>query len=108
MIFFGMFIPARLNKKSEPEPLSEVIASWLKENNLENRYLQTDIKMAWEEIMGPLIARHTLGISLENRILKIRVDNAPLRNQLFMSKAQILKKVNQRAGRQIALDCLIF
>lgn len=103
-----MFIPARKTRKSEPEPLSEVIAAWLKENNLENRYMQADIRGSWEKIMGPLIARHTKSISLENRILKIRVDNAPLRNQLFMSKAQVLVKVNQHAGRQIAVDCLIF
>ena len=103
-----MFIPARTLRKPEPDPISEVIQKWLKENQLEDRFLQADIKAAWEELLGPVVARHTKSIQLENRILKIRVDNASLRHELFMSRSRILSLVNQRAGRQVALECLVF
>jgi predicted nucleic acid-binding Zn ribbon protein len=103
-----MFIPARIIRKPEPDPIAEVIQKWLKENHLEDRFMQADIKTAWEELLGPVVARHTKSISLENKILKIRVDNAPLRQELFMSRSRIISLVNQRAGRQIALECLIF
>jgi hypothetical protein len=103
-----MFIPARIIRKPEPDPIAEVIQKWLKENHLEDRFMQADIKTAWEELLGPVVARHTKSISLENKILKIRVDNAPLRQELFMSRTRIISLVNQRAGRQIALECLIF
>jgi len=103
-----MFIPAVRKKKNEPEPLSTVIEKWLSGYNLEQRFLQTDIKIAWAEMMGAMVARHTSSISLENKVLKIRVDNAPLRQELFMSRSRIVALVNQRAGRQVALDCLIF
>jgi predicted nucleic acid-binding Zn ribbon protein len=103
-----MFIPARIIRKPEPDPIADVIQKWLKENHLEDRFMQADIKTAWEELLGPVVARHTKSISLENKILKIRVDNAPLRQELFMSRSRIISLVNQRAGRQIALECLIF
>lgn len=103
-----MFIPAKRIQKSEPESLAQVIEKWLTENKLGHRFLQTEIKLAWEEMMGPMIARHTSSISLDNRVLKIKVDNAPLRQELFMSRSRILALVNKRAGRQIALECLIY
>jgi predicted nucleic acid-binding Zn ribbon protein len=103
-----MFIPERRIRKPEPEPLSLAIEKWLQQNNLEHKLRQTEIRNTWEEMMGPLIARHTSSISLENRVLKIRVDNAPLRHELFMSRSKIAAKVNSRAGRQIVLECLVF
>lgn len=103
-----MFIPARIIRKPEPDPISEVIQKWLKVHHLEDRFLQADIKAAWEEMMGPMVARHTKNISLDNKIIKIRVDNAPLRQELFMSRTRIVALINQRAGRQIALECLVF
>jgi predicted nucleic acid-binding Zn ribbon protein len=103
-----MFIPARTIRKPEPEALSDVIQKWLEVNHLEQRFLQADIRSYWEELMGPLIARHTSSITLDNRILKIRVDNAPLRQQLFMSRTRILAMINKRAGKQVAAECLIW
>lgn len=103
-----MFIPARIIRKPDPDPISEVIQKWLKEYHLEDRFIQTDIKSAWVELLGPVVARHTQSITLENKILKIRVDNAPLRQELFMSRSRIIALVNKRAGRQIALECLVF
>jgi hypothetical protein len=108
MLHCNMFIPAVRRKKNEPEPLSAVIEKWLAGNKLEQRFLQTDIKIAWAEMMGVMVARHTSNISLENKVLKIRVDNAPLRQELFMSRSRIVAMVNKRAGRQIALDCLVY
>jgi predicted nucleic acid-binding Zn ribbon protein len=55
-----------------------------------------------------MIARHTRRIRIENKILKIEVDNAPLREQLNLSKTRILKLVNEKAGRQLVIECLIF
>lgn len=103
-----MFIPARTIRKPEPDPISTVIQKWLKQNHLEDKFLQADIKTAWENLLGPVVARHTKSIVLENRILKIRVDNAPLRQELFMSRTRILALINERAGRQIALECLVY
>jgi predicted nucleic acid-binding Zn ribbon protein len=68
----------------------------------------TDVKEAWAELMGPAIARHTRRLRIDNKILKIEVDNAPLRQQLAMSRNRIIKLVNDKVGRNLIVDCLIY
>ncbi len=88
--------------------MADAIQSWMKVNHLEDKFAESDITLSWPLIAGPMIARHTRRIRIENKILKIEVDNAPLREQLNLSKSRILKLVNEKAGRQLVIECLIF
>jgi predicted nucleic acid-binding Zn ribbon protein len=111
-IFFGrfamMFIKAKSLRKPEASSMADAIQSWMKMNHLEDKFAESDITLSWPSIAGPMIARHTRRIRIENKILKIEVDNAPLREQLNLSKTRILKLVNEKAGRQLVIECLIF
>lgn len=69
--------------------------------------VQASISDTWNEIMGSAVARHTRSIRIDNKILKITVDNSPLRHQLSHSKSRIVQLVNEKAGRQVVLECLI-
>jgi predicted nucleic acid-binding Zn ribbon protein len=110
--FFGrftpMFIKAKSLRKPEASTMADAIQSWIKINHLEDKLAESDITLSWPSIAGPLIARHTRRIRIQNKILKIEVDNAPLREQLNLSKTRILKLVNDKAGRQLVIECLIF
>ncbi len=103
-----MFIKARSLRKPEASTMADAIEHWMKVNHLEDKFAESNITLSWPEIAGPLIAKHTRRIRIENKILKIEVDNAPLREQLSLSKSRIIKLVNDKAGRQLVLECLIF
>lgn len=94
-------------RKTEPQNLADVIELWLKNNHLEEQFFRASILDWWNEKMGPAVARHTKSIRIENKILKIVVDNAPLRHQLAHSKSRIIQLVNQKAGRQVVEECLV-
>ncbi len=103
-----MFIKARPLRKPDALNMADAIQDWLKYNHLEDKFAQADISNSWAGIAGAMTARHTRSIRIENRILKIQVDNASLRQQLSLSKSRIIKLVNEKAGRQLVLECLIF
>lgn len=103
-----MFIKAPTLRKTEPVTLSEAINRWIEENRLGDKLGQTEIKDLWPVWMGPAVARYTRRIRIENKILKIEVTSAPLRQQLSMSRSQIVRMVNENAGRQVVVECLIF
>ena len=103
----SMFIKPKKLRSQEALPMSEAISSWLKSNHLEDKLLISRINADWELMVGPVIARHTRSIRVENKVLHIMVDNAPLRQQLTYSKTQLVKLVNEKAGRQLVIDCFI-
>lgn len=87
--------------------MSEAIENWLKHNHLDEKLMVANILADWEQMVGKLIARHTKSIRIENKVLKIVVDNAPLRQQLSYSKTSLVKLVNDKAGRQLVIDCFV-
>ncbi len=103
-----MFIKAKPLRKTEPSTLADVLEKWIQTNHLGEKMALTDVKEAWCELMGPAIARHTRRLRIENKILKIEVDNAPLRQQLAMSRNRIVRLVNEKVGRNLIADCLIY
>jgi len=102
-----MLIKPKKLRSQEATPISDAISNWLKSNHLEDKLLISRINADWEEMVGPVIARHTRSIRVENKVLQIMVDNAPLRQQLTYSKTQLVKLVNEKAGRQLVIDCFI-
>ena len=102
-----MFIKPKNLRRQESLPIAEAIRNWLKSNHLEDKLLISRINAEWELMVGPVIAKHTVSIRVTNKVLQIVVDNAPLRQQLTYSKTQLIKLVNERAGRQLVIDCLI-
>ena len=103
-----MLIKPKNKRRAEPQSLAESIEAWVKSNELGDKMLEARLTALWPTLLGPVVARHTRSISIDNKILKIRVDNAPLRHQLSMSKTRLLQIVNEQAGRQAVIECLIF
>ena len=103
----AMLIKPKNLRRQESLPISEAITSWLKSNNLADKLTISRINAEWSSLVGAVIAKHTLGIKIENKVLQIRVDNAPLRQQLSYSKSQLVKLVNEKAGKQLVIDCFI-
>jgi predicted nucleic acid-binding Zn ribbon protein len=102
-----MLIKPKNLRSTEATTFKEAIDNWLKSNHLGEKLLISRINAEWETLVGPVISRHTKSLKVENKVLHIVVDNAPLRQQLTYSKTQIIKLVNERAGKQLVIDCFI-
>lgn len=102
-----MFIKAPVLRKPEPEKMSLAIEHWLKGNDLEDKYLETKVLGKWVDLVGVTVARHTRKVFIQKKVLTIYVTNAPLRQQLSLSRTNLIKMVNECAGRQIVTDCLV-
>jgi len=53
---------------------------------------------AWAEQMGPGINSYTKEVWWENHCLHVRLDSAPLRQELAMGKTKIIKLLNEHLG----------
>lgn len=82
------------------------LKTFLGDNNtlIKRQFLLHKIRVAWPEIAGKL-SEHCQPLRIDGKRLVIVADNAPLTNQLFMVKANLLQKVNAKlTGEYVFLD----
>ncbi len=68
---------------------------------------ELDITTGWDEAVGPMIARHTVSVRLRKGRLNVRVDSAPLRNELTYQREALVEILNRRAGRKVVEEIVL-
>lgn len=78
--------------------ITDLISDFLKENNLEEGYLQRQIIDSWDTVLGPLIARYTGEKYVKDGVLYVHIKSAALRQELFGCRYQLVAKLNEAVG----------
>ncbi|MFQ3575530.1 MAG: DUF721 domain-containing protein [Cytophagales bacterium] len=94
-------------RSSSPMSIGEAIKAFVSANRLEDKFDETKLLTYWENIVGTTIASRTTYLKLKKDQLVIKVDSAPLRNELLMSKQKILESVNNYMGKELINSVLI-
>jgi predicted nucleic acid-binding Zn ribbon protein len=81
--------------------LKDVIERILKAYRWETKLDEAKLINSWESIVGKIIARHTTGIKVNNRILYVNLDSSVIRNELMMSRTKIIEKINTAMGGKV-------
>ncbi|MBR6017861.1 MAG: DUF721 domain-containing protein [Paludibacteraceae bacterium] len=85
--------------------LGEVLGEYLRESGLEKPVLETRVVSLWPEVMGPVVARLTRSVEVENGVLIVRLSNAALKAQLFENRFELVRKMNEAVGGEVLHDC---
>ena len=94
-------------RRSNTQSLSEVLRDYVKGTNIEKKLKEVDIVQSWEELLGKTIAHYTKNIALKNRILYLEINSSVVKNELFMMREEIRRKLNEKAGEEL-VDKIIF
>jgi predicted nucleic acid-binding Zn ribbon protein len=94
-------------RRSNTQSLSEVLRDYVKGTSIEKKLKEVDIVQSWEELLGKTIAHYTKNISLKNRILYLEITSSVVKNELFMMREEIRRKLNEKAGEEL-VDKIIF
>jgi len=78
--------------------IGELIRKTLQSIGIAERVDKQAIVAFWPEIVGQKLAEKTAAIKIEKDILKVKVVNAPWRNELVFFKDEILQKISARIG----------
>lgn len=89
------FSPVR---KQETQALSDLLSEFLRDNNLEQPFLESKILEAWPTVLGPTVARYTGKMNITNGVLFVHVQSAPLRQELFNCRFQLVERLNAAVG----------
>jgi len=95
-----------MNQHNE-KPLKEAIAQLIKAYGLKDRVTATRLQALWNQLMGPMIARHTEKLFIREGELYIQLDSAPLKQELIYAKAKIKEVINKELGEEFIKEVII-
>lgn len=91
-------------KRKEAQSLDSVIAEWIRMNDLEKPLLEHRVVEQWADILGPMIARYSQDIVVKDGMLRVRITNAALRQELFEQRFRLIQKLNEAVGGEAIKD----
>lgn len=71
---------------------------FLRENNLEQQFLEGKIIEAWPTVLGPTVSRYTGEMNIRDGVLFVHIKSAPLRQELFNCRFQLVERLNTAIG----------
>jgi len=92
--------------RSQTQGIKEVLSEFLRQNKLDVKLKERRLVESWEEIVGKTISRSTRNIYIKDKKLFIYLSSSVVRNELFMLKDEILKKLNEKAGEEIIQEII--
>jgi len=94
-------------RNGKPTQVGAVIHELLELYKLNKKFQEMYVCSHWELIMGTIVANRTTKVSIENGVLFVYMDSAPLKHQFMLQKERIIEMVNQAAQQKIVSDIYI-
>lgn len=88
-------------RRSETLNISEIINSLLKEQGLENKLYQNRLINSWEELLGKTISRNTKSLYIKENVLFVYISSSVVKHEVMMIRDELVKKLNEKAGKQV-------
>jgi hypothetical protein len=92
------------SRRSQATPMKDAIEAFLKSFDLKTKFNETYLIAFWERMMGKTIASRTKEIYVKDRILYLKIESSPLRQELFMAKTKLINLINKDIGESVVDD----
>ena len=94
--------------KRDVKNITDLLNQFLRTQGLETPLLQRRVIEAWDEVVGPTVARYTGDKFIKNQTLFVKIINPALRQDLSMMRARLVQQLNGRGGAMVIADVRIY
>ncbi len=91
-------------RRRKVEAVCDVVPALLRELGLETPLNEARAINAWEIIVGERVAKATGNVKIYNQVMFVEVASPALRNNLFMQRAMLVRKINEYVGADVISD----
>jgi len=88
----------------EAKPINQLIYQFLKSIGIKGKIEENFAIVHWDKVVGDEIAKQTEPFRVTDGILYVKVADTVWRNELYFLKNEIIKKLNEKVGKQIITD----
>lgn len=93
--------------KKNSESLKDILEDLFKAYGWTEKMDGVRVINSWEKIAGPIVAKHTTNLHVNNGILYVNVDSAALCHELFMERTELANKINKELGKKVINEIII-
>lgn len=91
-------------RKADIQPIGDSLKALMQAYRLDGKLSEVQLVQNWEKIMGKPIALKTQELYFKEGKLFVRLNSAPLKHELNMSKRKVIDILNTEAGREVVQD----
>lgn len=91
-------------RKSNAEPIGDLLLRYLREEGLETPLNQYRLINAWADVMGQGILQYTGERFIKGQTLYVQIRSSVLKQDLMMSRAMIVRRLNEHVKEQVITD----
>jgi len=82
----------------EPQPIGDILGTFYANKAVAKKLLLPEIVEIWENLVGPLVAEHTMPKHLSDEVLHVSADSTVWAAQLSALNHMIVNKINEKCG----------
>ncbi|UPT66066.1 MAG: DUF721 domain-containing protein [Sphingobacteriales bacterium JAD_PAG50586_3] len=94
-------------RKTNEQTVKDALASLFKLYGLDTRMAEKKLINSWPALCGPMIAKYTRNIYINNKKLFLEIDNAVIREEIVFARESLIKKLNDEAGSEIITEIVV-
>lgn len=94
-------------RDSNEQSLKEVLQQFLRTFGLEKRVDEQRVIAGWGKVTGPMISKYTRNIRMRNKVLYVEITSSVVRNELNYAREQLVKALNEEAGKEVVKKIVI-
>jgi predicted nucleic acid-binding Zn ribbon protein len=86
------------------QSLKTSLDSMFRRFGIDKAISQNNALSVWQEVVGEAVAKNTVADRVEHGILIVKVSSPTWRQELFFQKDVIVKKLNNKIGKNVIRD----
>lgn len=87
--------------------VGEALDLLLEKSQWKSRVNELRLRQDWDTIAGKTISKYTRNMHMENKVLTLYTDVAPLKHELQLGKVQLMQTINEYFGERVVEDIII-
>jgi len=88
-------------RENETFKIKDLMQNMLQENKLQKGIDQISVNEAWKEVMGNGVVSYTESVLLRKNTLIVKLNSAPLREELSYGKGKIVDMLNASLKKEL-------
>jgi len=94
-------------KRINTQTIGAALDDFFEQNpELADKMAEARLINSWKPVMGTSISRYTDNLFIKKRTLYVRITSSVLKSELMLYREQLIKKLNDEAGREV-IDAIV-